>query len=69
MRVFWTGIGLIAALIFVVVPLFSKISCRARWSPLEIVWSYEHGCMVNIRGILYLEENVSVGPLPSRPLN
>jgi len=63
MRIFWIGLGSIAALTFVVVPYIANKQCKNRWSPqVEAFWNFQTGCMVKIQGIVFREENVSVAP-------
>jgi hypothetical protein len=63
MRIFWIGLGSIAALTFVVVPYIANKQCKNRWSPqAEAFWDFQTGCMVKIQGIVFREENVSVSP-------
>jgi hypothetical protein len=64
MRVFWIGIGSIAALTFLVVPYIADKQCKNRWSPqIEAFWDFQTGCMVKIQGVLFREENVSISPI------
>lgn len=63
MRVFWIGIGSLATLILAVVPYIAKERCKTRWAPAEVIWNYESGCMVKIRGSLIREDHISVSPV------
>jgi hypothetical protein len=63
MRIFWIGLGSIAALTFVVVPYIANKQCKNRWPPqVEAFWDFQTGFMVKIQGIIFREENVSVSP-------
>jgi hypothetical protein len=54
MRIFWIGLGSIAALTFVVVPYIANKQCKNRWPPqAEAFWDFQTGCMVKIRGIVF----------------
>ena len=63
MRIFWIGIGLIAALTFVIVPYITDTQCKGRWPQTEAFWDFRTGCMVKIQGIVFKEGNVSVSPI------
>jgi len=63
MRVFWIGLGSIAALTFVVVPYIADKQCKNRWPPqAEAFWDFQTGCMVKIQGGVFREGNVSISP-------
>ena len=65
MRIFWIGLASIAALIFVVIPYTANEGCKDRWAQFkaEASWDFKSGCMGKIRGVLFREENVSIGPV------
>ena|SRR5689334_22792035 len=64
MRVFWIGVGLLAALTLVVVPYIANERCKDRWATynLEAIWDYRTGCSVKIGGGLVREEYVTFDP-------
>jgi hypothetical protein len=64
MPIFWIGIGLIAAMVFAVVPYIANAQCKSRWEPtrLEAYWNWQAGCVVKVGGTLIREENVQIGP-------